>query len=150
MNAAKRVIDFDNCWCRFEIIGVRHSLKGLMDRRLYVNSLRRGRGYDGLSIFWKFFSNSSTFFWKKCHFWRLISRDLGLPNGSNWPFWVGKSFFYAQLCDAEIWKCTVFELWALEDGIKNHFFWKLRKPMFFEGTYTKNWAINGGQTCFED
>ena len=119
-------------------------------RRLYANSLRRGPGYDGLSIFWKFFSNSSTFFRKKCHFWRLISRDLGLPNGSNCPFWVGKSFLYMPLFDADTWKCLVLELWALEVGIKIHFFGKLRKPLFFEGSHTKNWAIYGGQTCFED
>ena len=119
-------------------------------RRLYVNSLRRGRGGEFISIFWNFFSNSSTFFWKKCHFWRLISRDLGLPNGSNYPFWVGKCFFYVPLFDADTWKCTVLELWALEVGIKIHFFGKLRKPLIFEGTYTKNWAIYGGQTCFED
>ena len=118
-------------------------------RRLYANSLRRGPGYDGLSIFWNFFSNSSTFFWKKCHFWRPISRDLGLPNGWNYPFWVGKYFLYAPLFDADTWKCTVLELWALEVGIKIHFFGKLRKPLIFEGTYTKNWAICGGQTCFE-
>ena len=118
-------------------------------RRLYANSLRRGPGYDGLSIFWKFFSNSSTFFRKKCHFWRPISRDLGLPNGSNCPFWVGKSFLYMPLFDADTWKCLVLELWALEVGIKIHFFGKLRKPLIFEGTYTKNWAICGGQTCFE-
>jgi len=119
-------------------------------RRLYANSLRRGRGGEFISIFWNFFSNSSTFFWKKCHFWRLISRDLGLPNGSNYPFWVGKCFFYVPLFDADTWKCTVLELWALEVGIKIHFFGKLQKPLFFEGTYTKNWAIYGGQTCFED
>ena len=119
-------------------------------RRLYTNSLHRGRGGEILSIFWNFFSNSSTFFWKKCHFWRLISRDLGLPNGSNYPFWVGKCFLYVPLFDADTWKCTVLELWALEVGIKIHFFGKLQKPLFFEGTYTKNWAIYGGQTCFED
>ena len=118
-------------------------------RCLYANSPRRGRGGEVNSIFWNFFSNSSTFFWKKCHFWRPISRDLGLPNGSNYPFWVGKCFLYAPLFDADTWKCTVLELWALEVGLKSHFFWKLRKPLIFEGTYTKNWAIYGGQTCFE-
>ena len=118
-------------------------------RRLYANSLRGVSFIDVLSIFWNFFSNSSTFFWKKCHFWRPISRDLGLPNGSNYPFWVGKCFLYAPLFDADTWKCTVLELWALEVGLKSHFFRKLRKPLIFEGTYTKNWAIYGGQTCFE-
>ena len=86
-------------------------------RRLYANSHRRGRGGEVLSIFWNFFSNSSTFFWKKCHFWRPISRVLGLPKGWFFPFWVENSFCYLPFSNAKGWKCLLFDLWALESGL---------------------------------
>ena len=90
-------------------------------RCLYANSHRRGRGYDVLSIFWNFFSNSSTFFGKKCHFWQLISRELEPPRGKISPFWVGNSFSYSPFSKVDSWKCLLLELWALESGLTANF-----------------------------
>ena len=77
-------------------------------QRFYLKSLRGARRGDFLRICWIFFMNSSKFFWKKCHFWLSLSRDIRLPKGWNCTFWVGNQLLY-----------TIFSFHFCPENIKN-------------------------------